>query len=778
MAKKLIVIVVILFLIFIFLFSQEPENAQQFENKKKIFLYFMEEEAGYEEYEWIEQPDKFVLSVKGELSKPISLITELMTIELDKEFKPLRFYFRGAVRGVSQEIESTVIQEEVKNKIKVGEQTTEMTSKISPDALFLPNGIFSAYVVLTKKVKGLGEEKITIPAYIVPQLEVALSVVPDKENARLFNLILAGVNIELLADKQGYIESLSIPSQSIQVYTERLRKEEPPEEEEIKKGTSHELVVQGSKVGKGFYSLQKTEEDILIKGKTRQAVGQVSLIFQFEERLSPDWRLKEAMLKGKVNDEEVELKAKVEKAKIKVSLKQGEKIIKKEFPFSSDIIFSTENPLVDNLLLAKKTKNQRIKKLYALTKSWGSPYLDEPLLVPVTLMREGEGILTWQEKEVKTERYFIDMAGVIGGYIWADKEKVLKISFPFAAMDVYHQDYVGLKTKEILSPKITSDKYTSEEVSYPSEKIKLAGTLTRPKDNRSKYPAAILITGSGPQDRNEDTVGQGGLKFGIFKQIAHQLSENGIAVLRYDDRGVGKSEGNFMEAAHKELIQDVKAGVEYLRTRNDILDDRIALIGHSDGAIVAPRVAAEDSKIRAIVLLAGTAETGDKVLREQFNFVLDSMELSEEKKEKFRASYESVLKIIKGEPVEKKIEEKLRPQIEPQLKWLRSFVDYDPLSVLDKIKASVLIINGGKDKQVFPHHARKLYHRLEELDKAVTLKIFPDLNHLLIPSKTGAYAEYARQLMGDRKISQDLLAYLLGWLHGVLYHDQEGRVIK
>ncbi|NIM57693.1 MAG: alpha/beta fold hydrolase [Candidatus Aminicenantes bacterium] len=778
MAKKLMLIIVILFLIFIFLFSQEPESALQSEIKKKIFLYFIGEEAGFEEYEWIEQEDKFVLSTKGEMNKPISLITELMTIELDREFKPLRFYFKGSVRGVSQEIESTVADKEVKSRIKVGEQTSEMTSKISPDALLLPNGIFAPYVVLAKKVKDSGKEKMTIPAYIVPQLEVSLSVVPDTENPHLFNLILAGVNIELLTDEQGYIESLSIPSQSIQVYKEKLKKEELFEGEGIKEGISHELVVQGSKVGKGFYSLQETEEGILIQGETQQAVSQVSLNFQFEERLSPDWNLKEAMLKGKVNDEKVELESKIDEGKIKALLKQGEKVIKKEFPFSPDIIFSTGNPLVDNLLLVKKAKQQKIKKLYALTKSWGSHYLDEPLLLPITIEREGEDILSWKEKDIKTTRYFADLAGANGGYIWADKEKVIKTSLPFAAMDVYHQDYVGLKTKEVLSPVITSEKYTSEEVSYPSEKIKLAGTLTIPKDNRSKHPAAILISGSGPQDRNEDTVGPGGLKFGIFKQIAHQLSENGIAVLRYDDRGVGKSEGNFMEAGQEDLIQDVKAGVSYLRTRDDILDDGIALIGHSEGGIIAPRVAAEDPKIRAIVLMAGTAETGDKVLREQFNFVLDSMELSEEEKEKFRASYENVLKIIRGEPVEKEIEEKLKPQIEPQLKWLRSFVSYEPLSVLDKIKASVLIINGGKDKQVFPHHARKLYHRLEELDKAVTLKIFPDLNHLLIPSKTGAYAEYARQLMGDRKISQDLLGYLLGWLHGVLYHDQEGRVIK
>jgi len=277
MAKKLIVIIFILFLILIFLFSQEPENAPQSESKRKIFLYFIGEEAGYEEYEWTEQADKFVLSAKGEINKPISLLTELMTIELDKEFKPLRFYFKGTVRGVSQEIESIVTKKEVKSKIKVGEQTREMTSKISHDALFLPNGIFSPYVVLAKKVKSLGKEKMTIPAYIVPQLEVNLRAVPDSENDRLFNLVLAGVNIELLTDGRGYIESLSIPSQGIKVLTERLKKEEPPKGEEIKEGTSHELIVQGSKVGKGFYSLQKTEEDILIKGETQQALGQLSL---------------------------------------------------------------------------------------------------------------------------------------------------------------------------------------------------------------------------------------------------------------------------------------------------------------------------------------------------------------------------------------------------------------------------------------------------------------------------------------------------------------------
>jgi fermentation-respiration switch protein FrsA (DUF1100 family) len=130
-----------------------------------------------------------------------------------------------------------------------------------------------------------------------------------------------------------------------------------------------------------------------------------------------------------------------------------------------------------------------------------------------------------------------------------------------------------------------------------------------------------------------------------------------------------------------------------------------------------------------------------------------------------------MLKIIRDEPVDEEAEEKLKPLIEPQLKWLRSFVDYDPLSVLVDIEAKVLIINGGKDKQVFPEHAIMLHKRLKKLKKPVTLKIFPDLNHLLISAETGAYAEYAKQSMEGRRVSQEFLDYLSGWLYGVLFSE-------
>jgi len=662
--KKVILILVILFLLFTFLLCQEPEDSPQTNEKKKLYLYFMGEEAGYEEYEWIELEDKYVLRAKGEMTRPVSLITEIMTIELDKEFKPLRFYFKGQVQGMLQEVESTVSQGEVKNTGRAGEQTMESTSKISSDALILPNSFFSPYMVLAKKAMDLKEKK-TFKAYVVLQMEINVNVEPDSENARLLHLNLVGVKIDLLTDEEGYIRSLSIPSQMMEARSEKMEKEEPVEKEE---GIHHTLCIQGVERGKGFYTIVQEGEDILIKGETHQTLGQTSLRFQFEERLSQDWDLKDAVLKGKVNDEEVELRAKVVGTKIDVHLKEGDRTSEKQFPFSPDIIFSTENPFVDNLLLIKKGHHQKIKKIYALSMPWGDYIFEEPLLEPIILYNEGDEFLEWEEKELKTEKYFVNFAGTNGGYIWADEDKILKISFPFSAADIYHQDFINLKTKKIATPVITSDKYVSEDVTYSSEDIKMAGTLTIPDDSQEKHPAAVLISGSGPQDRNEDTVGPGGLKLGIFKQIAHVLSENGIAVLRYDDRGTGESGGSFAEAAQEDLVQDARAAVSYLRTRDDIFPDRIALVGHSEGGIIAPRIAAEDPKIRAIVLLAGTAKTGGEVLREQFNFVLDSMEFPEEKRERALARYENTLKIINGEPVEKEAEERLKPQIEPQLK--------------------------------------------------------------------------------------------------------------
>lgn len=152
--------------------------------------------------------------------------------------------------------------------------------------------------------------------------------------------------------------------------------------------------------------------------------------------------------------------------------------------------------------------------------------------------------------------------------------------------------------------------YKEEEAAYDNLKagIKLAGTLTLPKTG-GPFPAVVLITGSGPQDRDEALLGHR-----PFLVLADYLTRQGIAVLRYDDRGVGKSTGEFAKATSADFATDVLAGVEYLKTRQEINPKQIGLIGHSEGGLIAPMVATRSSDVAFMVLMAGPGISGEEIL--------------------------------------------------------------------------------------------------------------------------------------------------------------------
>jgi len=152
--------------------------------------------------------------------------------------------------------------------------------------------------------------------------------------------------------------------------------------------------------------------------------------------------------------------------------------------------------------------------------------------------------------------------------------------------------------------------YYSEEVTFPNSKdsITLAGTLTLPKKN-GKFPVVVLITGSGPQNRDEELMGHK-----PFLIVSDFLTRNGIGVLRYDDRGTNASTGDFTKATTNDFATDVEAAVNYLKTRQDIDKKKIGLIGHSEGGIIAPIVAANSKDVAFIILMAGTAVSGGEIL--------------------------------------------------------------------------------------------------------------------------------------------------------------------
>ena len=308
--------------------------------------------------------------------------------------------------------------------------------------------------------------------------------------------------------------------------------------------------------------------------------------------------------------------------------------------------------------------------------------------------------------------------------------------------------------------------YIAEEVTFTNDKfnIKLAGTLTIPQGD-GPFPAAIMITGSGPQNRNEELMGHK-----PFLVIADFLTRNGIAVLRYDDRGVGKSQGNYSTATSADLATDAEAALIFLKNNPKINPKMIGFIGHSEGGLIAPIVASSNPDAGFIVSLAGPGVTGQQIIirqaqdigrlsGEKENIIKESTEINKKlyavlRKEKDNKKAEiKILSIYKEILEKKKTSKEDTEKAVSQLKatfgantytWFRYFIMTDPAIYWKEVKCPVLALNGEKDLQVSANE------NLPAIEKALkssgnksvkTIKL-PGLNHLFQHCKTGLPTEY------------------------------------
>jgi pimeloyl-ACP methyl ester carboxylesterase len=310
--------------------------------------------------------------------------------------------------------------------------------------------------------------------------------------------------------------------------------------------------------------------------------------------------------------------------------------------------------------------------------------------------------------------------------------------------------------------------YVAEEVRFGNKGAgdTLAGTLTLPA-GRGRFPAVVLITGSGPQNRDEEIFGHR-----PFLVIADALTRRGIAVLRYDDRGVGQSTGDFAKATTADFAGDVEAAVAYLRTRKDIHPRRIGLIGHSEGGVIAPMVAARDPEIRFIVLLAGTGMRGEEVLLTQQQLLAQAAGASGAYIQQVVAVNRGAMDIVVRDSLRLEHRDSIRAQLAayldqkatespllagtPEMRkkgidqltspWMEYFLAYDPAPALEQVRCPVLAMAGSKDLQVAPEENLVAIGRALEKggNRHFEVKEFPDLNHLFQECKTGLPGEYSR----------------------------------
>jgi alpha-beta hydrolase superfamily lysophospholipase len=294
--------------------------------------------------------------------------------------------------------------------------------------------------------------------------------------------------------------------------------------------------------------------------------------------------------------------------------------------------------------------------------------------------------------------------------------------------------------------------FTALDVRVPAgtgaDTFSLGCTLTTPKAGTRPYPAMITITGSGSQPRDEE-LWPLLREYRLFGQVAERLSGEGIAVLRCDDRGAGSSTGHADSATTADLANDTRAQIAWLRSRADIDPARIGLIGHSEGGVIGPLLAAQDRRLAALVILAGPAKPGVEVLVDQARWpVLSSPGLSPDER---RARLTEV-------------EAGVRRDSLPANPWFRWFRHYDPIRAAKLVRQPTLILQGALDRQISAGQADTLAAAIREGgNRDVTERTFPRLNHLFLVSETdGSPAEYAT--LRDEHVPDDVIDAIAAWL--------------
>lgn len=368
--------------------------------------------------------------------------------------------------------------------------------------------------------------------------------------------------------------------------------------------------------------------------------------------------------------------------------------------------------------------------------------------VPTFLVQGGQ-TLSVTIRRLGSDSVIVDLAGgaparlavgaageITGGAVPAQGLRIVRVSgLPEGAMRSEPVDYSAPPGAP----------YTAEPVRVPAAGFTLAGTLTLPRGASGPVPAFVTITGSGQQDRDERIPFV--KDYALFRQIADTLARHGVAVLRMDDRGFGESGGDAARATSGDFAADIRSGLQYLRTRGEIDTTRLGLIGHSEGGIIAPLIAASDSSLRGIVLLAAPAWTGRRVIESQNRYLLEnSPDLSARQRD-------SLLQVSM----------RMVDSAGASAPWLRYFQSYDPLPTARRVRVPVLILHGATDRQVTAEQAEELAGAMREAGNAdVTVRVFENTNHLFLRDSVGSWANYGS--LPERAVRPVVLGALVDWV--------------
>jgi pimeloyl-ACP methyl ester carboxylesterase len=524
----------------------------------------------------------------------------------------------------------------------------------------------------------------------------------------------------------------------------------PPARTESLGGDGYVVFLAGRMVGREELSVSRQADGWILRGTSRLNPPVGTTVKHVEVRYDPQWRPLGLELVGTVQGTEVTLNTTFAAGKAVNKLTEAGQETEKVDAISADpvvlpnVFFGSYAALAARLVTA--TFGSEFK-VYVAPQAEISAVVTE-----VTNERIETPRATFAVK-----RYAMTMknpGGELRITIWIDEAgRLIRLSVPSQSLEVARED-VASAASRMTAFSIDGD----ESVRIAANGFNLAATVTRPQGDARLLPAVVLIGGSGPADRDGVVAG-----IPVIGQLAKGLVDAGFLVVRYDKRGVGQSGGRVETATIGDYVEDARAVVTYLRKqREDVDDDRVAVVGHSEGAWIALQLAASTGDVRALTLIAASSGTGGALVLEQQQHMLNVMKVPDAEKKEKAELQTRINAAATGKGSWDGVPDGLRKQAD--IPWFASFLAFDPARPMKDARQPILIVQGELDMQVRAYHADRLVELAKARKRQVPVEVVkvPGVNHLLVPAKTGEVAEYST--LGDQQVSPDVTGAIGGWL--------------
>jgi hypothetical protein len=514
------------------------------------------------------------------------------------------------------------------------------------------------------------------------------------------------------------------------------------------------VFLRGTALGNEVVTVEQTADGWKVSSTGRVSPPLAVTLRTAELSYDPLWQPRSVSMQGTVRDIGFDLRVSITGTTAEVIYSQGTESSSKTQSLSPGAVLLPNNLYAAYVALARQLT---ALKPGATLRAYVAPQAE----VTATLDGVSPDRLKTPTRAFDVRRYqltFQNPGGALPIEIWTEEDGTLvRVRMPSVDLEVAREDAASIATRR---QKV--ERAGDEDVKVPANGFSLAATVSRPTPptNRPaprKWPAIILVAGSGAMDRDEVVAG-----IPIFGQLAGALADAGYLVIRYDKRGVGQSGGRAESATLGDYAEDALAVVRYLSRRKDVDRNRITIVGHSEGSWVGLLAAAREDRIRRLVLSAAPAIPGHELVLEQQKHALDLMNAPENEVEAKVALQKRIMSAVMTGTSWEGVPPGLRRQADTP--WFASFLKFDPAAVMRDVRQPLLVVGGSLDRQVPLHHADKLGELAGQRKKGRGVEVvkIEGVNHLFVPATTGEVSEYPT--LPEKQITPKWPSAIVEWL--------------